>query len=207
MAVSPTVHLFTCTFLVAAFAWLSAGKDCQTLDGKWYNQLGSEIFLRHENDGRLLGEYRTAVERKNGSAGETHSILLGEYENLPVYNQNFWCVIFWSSANTNIILNTIAGMPDRLCLTCKLSSILQVYFLFSEIVLSVLLSLYVLNFLFLMFVFEKLSCFIGNESFNHALSCLAFLSNNTCDLLMKLYRAIGHGRRRATVCFTRFTRA
>lgn len=73
--------------------------------------------------------------------------------------------------------------------------------------MSVLLSLYVLNFLFLMFVFEKLSCFIGNESFNHALSCLAFLSNNTCDLLMKLYRAIGHGRRRATVCFTRFTRA
>jgi len=87
MAVSPTIHLFSCAFLVVAFAWLSAGKNCHTLDGKWYNQLGSEIFLKHENDGRLLGEYRTAVERQNGSAGETHSILLGEYENLIVYIQ------------------------------------------------------------------------------------------------------------------------
>lgn len=94
MAVSPAIHLFSCAFLVVAFAWLSAGKNCQNLEGKWYNQLGSEIFLKHENDGRLLGEYRTAVERKNGSAGGTHSILLGEYENLPVYNQNFLYVIF-----------------------------------------------------------------------------------------------------------------
>lgn len=85
MAVFPTIHLFSCAFSVVAFAWLSAGKNCETLDGKWYNQLGSEIFLKHENDGRILGEYRTAVERKNGSAGETHSILLGKYENLTVY--------------------------------------------------------------------------------------------------------------------------
>ncbi|KAJ7340363.1 hypothetical protein OS493_003107 [Desmophyllum pertusum] len=55
----------------------ATGKDCETLDGKWYNQLGSEIILKHENDGRLLGEYRTAVERHPGAAGKTHSTVLG----------------------------------------------------------------------------------------------------------------------------------
>lgn len=92
MAVSSTIHFFSCVFSVVAFAWLSAGKNCQTLDGKWYNQLGSEIFLKHENDGRLLGEYRTAVERRVGSAGETHSILLGKYDNW-VYTKFLICNI------------------------------------------------------------------------------------------------------------------
>lgn len=77
-----SIHLHSFAFSVLTFAWLSAAKNCETLDGKWYNQLGSEIFLEHKNDGRLLGEYRTAAEREKGSAGVGHSILLGEYENL-----------------------------------------------------------------------------------------------------------------------------
>ncbi|KAJ7337820.1 hypothetical protein OS493_007978 [Desmophyllum pertusum] len=60
-----------------AFVGLAAGKNCETLDGKWYNQLGSEVFLKHEKDGTLYGEYRTAVERHNGSSGIGHSIVLG----------------------------------------------------------------------------------------------------------------------------------
>lgn len=86
MVVFLIVYLFICIFLVVVFVWFLVGKDCQILNGKWYNQLGFEIFLRYENDGRLFGEYRMVVERKNGLVGEIYLILLGEYENLFVYN-------------------------------------------------------------------------------------------------------------------------
>ena len=62
------------------FILIVDGKNCETLDGKWYNQLGSELYLKHESDGMLLGEYRTAQERFNGSAGSSHSIVVGKYE-------------------------------------------------------------------------------------------------------------------------------
>ena len=65
--------LFSFAFLTLALAWLAAGKDCKTLDGKWYNQLGDEISLKHGDNGTLLGEYRTKY------AGEPHSAVLGEY--------------------------------------------------------------------------------------------------------------------------------
>ena len=70
--------IFVLAFLLHVFPWLAECKNCETLDGKWYNQLGSEIFLQHGKDGKLLGEYRTAVERFNGSAGKGHSIILGD---------------------------------------------------------------------------------------------------------------------------------
>ena len=63
------------TFFITSFA---KEENCKNLDGYWYNQLGSEILLRHEKDGRLTGEYRTAVERKTGSAGVNHSQILGK---------------------------------------------------------------------------------------------------------------------------------
>lgn len=97
MVVYSSIHLFSFAFSILAFACLSAGKNCETLDGKWYNQLGSEIFLKHENDGRLLGEYRTAAEREKGSAGETHSILLGKYDDLTVYIRNMPYFVFTKS--------------------------------------------------------------------------------------------------------------
>ncbi|KAI0217111.1 hypothetical protein LSAT2_030984 [Lamellibrachia satsuma] len=49
------------------------GAQCEDLSGKWYNQLGSELFLSHTQDGELTGTYRTQVERETGSAGNTHS--------------------------------------------------------------------------------------------------------------------------------------
>ena len=55
-----------------------AGQNCEALDGEWNNQLGSEVFLKHEKDGRLRGEYRTAAERFNGLAGASHSVVLGK---------------------------------------------------------------------------------------------------------------------------------
>lgn len=63
--------LFSFPFLTLALAWHAAGKDCETLDGKWYNQLGDEISLKHGDNGTLLGEFRTKY------AGEPHSAVLG----------------------------------------------------------------------------------------------------------------------------------
>ena len=72
-------YLLSASFIAIAFGWMVAAKDCETLDGKWYNQLGSEVFLQHGRNGRVWGEYRTAAERFNGSAGANHSALLGRY--------------------------------------------------------------------------------------------------------------------------------
>ena len=65
--------LFSFAFLILVLTWLADGKDCKTLDGKWYNQLGDEISLKHGDNGTLLGEYRTK------HTGEPHSAVLGEY--------------------------------------------------------------------------------------------------------------------------------
>jgi hypothetical protein len=65
--------------LTLAFFSKALSEKCNNLDGFWYNQLGSEIFLKHSKDGKLIGEYRTAVERTKGSAGsKPHSIILGK---------------------------------------------------------------------------------------------------------------------------------
>lgn len=71
-------RLLHIAFSVFSFVCIVEGEKCNTLNGKWYNQLGSEIFLEHGTDGILYGEYRTAVERRNGSAGVNHSIVLGK---------------------------------------------------------------------------------------------------------------------------------
>lgn len=68
---------FSLVCFVIIFSKVVADK-CDNLEGIWYNQLGSEISLKHSNDGRLYGIYKTAVERKKGSAGNTHSIILGK---------------------------------------------------------------------------------------------------------------------------------
>ncbi len=57
---------------------INVGINCKSLDGIWYNQLGSEMILNHTRDGLLFGEYRTAVERAAGTAGITHSNVIGK---------------------------------------------------------------------------------------------------------------------------------
>ena len=52
-------------------------KPC-SLNGNWYNHLGSEMILtQKDGSGLLEGEYRTAVEREAGAAGTSHSKVLG----------------------------------------------------------------------------------------------------------------------------------
>lgn len=48
------------------------------IKGAWYNHLGSEMIINTTSEvGVLVGEYRTAVERKHGSAGQGPSRLIG----------------------------------------------------------------------------------------------------------------------------------
>ena len=55
------------------------GQNCANISGAWYNQLGSEIILGTDStDGqRLVGEYRTTVEREGESAGKSYSNIIG----------------------------------------------------------------------------------------------------------------------------------
>ena len=52
------------------------GMPCD-VTGTWYNDLGSEMIIKQDNKGIIVGEYRTAVERVQGSAGKTHSKVYG----------------------------------------------------------------------------------------------------------------------------------
>lgn len=79
MASLPLIYLQFACYLVLTLCSIAAGKNCETLDGKWYNQLGSEVYIEHDENGKLWGEYRTARERFNGSAGPSHSVLFGKY--------------------------------------------------------------------------------------------------------------------------------
>jgi len=45
--------------------------------GNWYNSVGSEMIIKQNLNGVITGEYRTAVEREKGAAGNTHSIVFG----------------------------------------------------------------------------------------------------------------------------------
>ncbi len=47
------------------------------LSGIWYNDLGSEMILKQDSRGIIVGDYRTGVERKRGSAGTSYSLVYG----------------------------------------------------------------------------------------------------------------------------------
>lgn len=52
------IYCFFFGFLGFVFILIVDGKNCEILDGKWYNELGLEVYLKYGNDGKLLGEYR-----------------------------------------------------------------------------------------------------------------------------------------------------
>lgn len=96
------IHRLFLGLLGLALILIADGKNCETLDGKWYNQLGSEVYLKHGNDGKLLGEYRTAQERFNGSAGTTHSILLGTAP-YDYPGASFAFVVVWRNGSSTTV--------------------------------------------------------------------------------------------------------
>lgn len=52
-------------------------KEPCNLNGNWYNLLGSEMIVKQGDDNIITGEFRTAVERETGTAGTSHSNVLG----------------------------------------------------------------------------------------------------------------------------------
>jgi hypothetical protein len=52
-------------------------KQACSLDGHWYNELGSEMILTTNPNNTVTGQYRTAVERCKGSAGTSPSHVHG----------------------------------------------------------------------------------------------------------------------------------
>jgi hypothetical protein len=64
------------------------------LRGVWYNDLGSEVILDQSENGVITGEYRTAVERKRGSAGTTHSLVYGSSA-FGNPNTTFSLIVVW----------------------------------------------------------------------------------------------------------------
>ncbi|XP_028402777.1 uncharacterized protein LOC114525591 [Dendronephthya gigantea] len=71
------------------------GRKCN-LNGTWYNDLGSEIILNQTENGIIKGEFRTAVERKKGSAGKSHSLVYG-FGTYGKPNTTFSLVVIWRS--------------------------------------------------------------------------------------------------------------
>ena len=65
-------------FSALAFASTTAAKNCQTLNGTWYNQRGDKLYLEDKRDNRIVGEYWTNDPRLNTSK-VAKSILLGGY--------------------------------------------------------------------------------------------------------------------------------
>ncbi|XP_070537288.1 uncharacterized protein [Ptychodera flava] len=68
-----------------------------SLDGVWYNEVGSELILHHTTDGHLVGEYRTAVEIKPGYAGKSFSVVRG---NAAAESKTFGFTVVWSKGGS-----------------------------------------------------------------------------------------------------------
>lgn len=76
-------------------------ENCGTLQGVWYNQLGSQLILVHRSDGTLEGEYRTSVEVEIGDAGTSHSIVIGSAPYSP--GASFGFSVVWNGGQSTTV--------------------------------------------------------------------------------------------------------
>ncbi|EDO29596.1 predicted protein, partial [Nematostella vectensis] len=65
-----------------------------SLHGTWYNDVGSQMILKQDYEGIIVGEYRTAVELEKNAAGSTHSQVFGIGTNGNV-NSTFAFFVVW----------------------------------------------------------------------------------------------------------------
>ena len=84
VAENPCVKEYLSCFIPGYLCVGVSAESCESLDGTWYNLLGSELILSHGRHGQIVGEYRTAVEREIGAAGVTHSKVIGQYQGLKL---------------------------------------------------------------------------------------------------------------------------
>ncbi|XP_038070131.1 fibropellin-3-like [Patiria miniata] len=72
---------------------------CQ-VEGIWYNHLGSEMIINATSEvGVLSGEYRTAVERKHGTAGQGPTRLIGHTSTNGDY-PTFGLTVMWRNGQS-----------------------------------------------------------------------------------------------------------
>eukprot|EP00106_Octopus_bimaculoides_P023640 XP_014791082.1 PREDICTED: uncharacterized protein LOC106884292 [Octopus bimaculoides] len=83
------------------------------LEGTWYNELGSEVILKQNNAGIIKGEFRTAVERSPGAAGNTHSLVHG-IANFHEPNSTFGFHVVWRNGES------VTGFVGQCHSTCAL---------------------------------------------------------------------------------------
>ena len=99
-------------------------KSC-SLNGVWYNHLGSEMILTQKDDNTIEGEYRTAVERETGAAGTSHSKVFGIGQ-LGGPNSTFsffakkvvsdsWVLVDFAIRLVNFVLNLPNGQVNFFC--------------------------------------------------------------------------------------------
>ncbi|XP_022103440.1 fibropellin-3-like [Acanthaster planci] len=70
------------------------------IEGIWYNKLGSEVIINATSEpGVLVGEYRTAVERNLGSAGQGPSRLIGHTSTNGEY-PTFGMTVVWRNGQS-----------------------------------------------------------------------------------------------------------
>lgn len=77
---------------------VNAREEC-SLDGDWFNQLGSSMTLKTYPDRTVSGVYRTAVESCEGAAGGPESPLYGVANNVQLNNSIAWHVV-WSEGRS-----------------------------------------------------------------------------------------------------------
>jgi len=71
------------------------------LNGHWYNQHGSELFINHTDEVNFCGEYRTAVELEQSSQmselmGQVRGKVVGKLLTFNVFWKNGESVVTWS---------------------------------------------------------------------------------------------------------------
>jgi len=66
------------------------------LNGHWYNQHGSELYINHTDENRFCGEYRTAVEVEQSS----QNVELMGYVTGTVIGRLFTFNVFWRNGES-----------------------------------------------------------------------------------------------------------
>ncbi|GAB1601759.1 uncharacterized protein LOC115218420 isoform X1 [Argonauta hians] len=88
------------------------------LDGVWYNELGSEVILKQDDSGIIKGEYRTAVEQREGAAGDSHSLVHGIGDNHEA-NSTFGFHVVWRNGKS------VTGFVGQCHSTCASEQVLE----------------------------------------------------------------------------------
>jgi len=77
------------------------GKPACSLDGYWYNALGSEMMLTtHRANNSVTGEYRTAVERCKGAAGSSHAHVYGLNNSTQLGASTISLFVVWNNGQS-----------------------------------------------------------------------------------------------------------